>query len=202
MTERADHLAIVDLIAPGARVLDVGCDRGDLLALLQERRGVTARGLEISADRVADAVARGLSVVQGNADTDLAMYPDRSLDVAVLSKTLQEMRDPSKVLADLRRIAPHVIISFSNYGHWRHRATTALTGRSPAPRGRPWHASQSLHPCTFADVHDLARSQGVAVRSVTGLNGGKARQLTVGNSVRGWTGAFCEDIVMLLDDGA
>ena len=121
MTVRADHAAIAGRVPDGARVLDVGCGDGSLLALLKETRGVDARGLELSSQGVQDCLARGLSVIQGNADEDLEIFPDDGFDVAILSRAIQEMRRPRAILAELARIAPDVIISFRNYGQWKRR---------------------------------------------------------------------------------
>ena len=117
MTLRPDLAAIAQLIAPGARVLDVGCGDGALLAELRAAKQVDGRGIELSAANVAAAVARGLSVVQGDADADLADYPGAAFDVAILSNTLQAMRAPAVVVNELLRIARAAVVSFPNFGH-------------------------------------------------------------------------------------
>ena len=112
---------VADFIAPGARVLDVGCGDGELLELLQTRQGVDGRGVEISQRGVNECVARGLSVIQGDADTDLVYYPDKGFDFVILSQTLQATRNPRAVLDELLRIGERAIVSFPNFGHWRVR---------------------------------------------------------------------------------
>ncbi len=177
---RADHLAIAGRIRPGARVLDVGCAEGELMALLVAERGAVARGLEVSEVGVTRAVARGLSVMQGDAGTDLAIYPDDSFDVAIVSKAIQEMRRPADVLAELGRIAPEVIVSFRNYGYWRRRLGLLSTGRMPAPTGAKWFAAAALHPCTVVDMVDLAGELGLAVVATAGVTAGRVGPFRAG----------------------
>ena len=125
---RVDHLLVADMIAPQARVLDVGCGDGELLRLL-ETRGVDGRGIELSREGVNECVAKGLAVVQGDADTDLADYPDDAFDFVILSQTLQATRQPRVVLEHMLRIGRHGIVSFPNFGHWKIRLQVALGGR-------------------------------------------------------------------------
>jgi methionine biosynthesis protein MetW len=125
---RVDYAIIADFVPHGARVLDVGCGDGTLLALLEEKKQVDGRGLELSQDGVNEAVARGLSVVQGDADTDLATYPDRSFDVVILSQTLQATQAPKKVLEELLRIGKRVIVTIPNFGNWRARLHLLVHG--------------------------------------------------------------------------
>jgi methionine biosynthesis protein MetW len=168
---RADHLAIASRVPQGARVLDVGCGDGALLALLRDERGADARGLEIDSDEAGLALSRGLSVVQGNAETDLDIFPDDGFDVAILSKAIQQMRRPAQVLAELKRIAPRVIVSFRNYGHWPRRLALLTTGRMPSRRS--WYHAETLHPCTCADMLDLARETGLQVAAAAQVSGGR-----------------------------
>lgn len=163
MTARSDHLAIASRVAEGARVLDVGCADGELLLLLRDTRRAIARGLEVSEAGTAAALAHGLSVLQGDADSDLSVYPDDAFDVAILSKTIQEMRRPAHVLSELTRVAPDIILSFRNYGYWRRRLRLLTSGRMPAPRGGTWHEAAALHPCTVADMAGLAHALGLEI---------------------------------------
>src|SRR6266576_57471 len=127
---RGDHLLVAEMVERGSKVLDVGCGDGDLLQLL-ETRGIDGRGIELSREGVNRCVAKGLAVVQGDADTDLVNYPDDAFDYVILSQTLQATRQPRVVLENLLRIGRRAIVSFPNFGHWRMRAYLALRGRMP-----------------------------------------------------------------------
>src|ERR1700759_1456549 len=126
---RGDHLLVAQMVERGSKVLDVGCGEGDLLELL-EARGIDGRGIELSREGVNRCVAKGLAVVQGDADTDLVNYPDDAFDYVILSQTLQATRQPKVVLENLLRIGRRAIVSFPNFGHWRIRRQVALRGHN------------------------------------------------------------------------
>lgn len=134
---RVDHLLIAEMVDRGARVIDIGCGKGELLALLEAERDVDGRGVELKQANVNLCVARGLSVIQGDADLDLVHYPDKSFDYAILSQTLQAMRHPRHVLEQLLRIGRHAIVSFTNFGHWRIRLQFLIHGRMPMTANLP-----------------------------------------------------------------
>jgi methionine biosynthesis protein MetW len=177
MSPRADLNVIVSMVEPGARVLDIGCGDGALLELLIRERGAIARGMELSQNGVNACVARGLSVVRGDADRDLADYPNDSFDYVILSKTIQAVRRPPAVLEQLMRIGARAIVSFPNLGHWRHRARLAMGGRMPvAPHASGgWSDTDTLHLCTVRDFIDLIKSQGLRVEKAVPISGGQAR---------------------------
>ena len=170
---RPDLAIIAAQVPPGVRVLDVGCGDGALLAALRDGKGVDARGLEIDGGNVAAAVARGLSVVQGDADVDLAAYPDRSFDYAVLSQTLQTVRRPDRVLDDLLRIGERAFVSFPNFAHWRTRVSLLWGGRMPVTRLLPeaWYATPNIHHLTIDDFRAFARERGVRIEAAWFLAG-------------------------------
>ncbi len=175
MTLRPDLAAIAAVVPAGARVLDIGCGDGALLAELRDTRQVAGRGIELAAANVAQAVARGLSVVQGDADTDLADYPDDAFDLVILSDTLQAMRAPAAVLGQLLRIGRRAVVSFPNFGHWRVRAGLVAGGRMPVTRTLPvaWHETANIHLCTVDDFRALVRELGLRVEQARFLSGGR-----------------------------
>jgi methionine biosynthesis protein MetW len=156
---RVDLLLVADMVEPKSRVLDVGCGDGTLLRLLAEEKQVDARGIELSQRGVNDCVAKGLSVIQGDADTDLAGYPDNAFDYVILSQTLQATRQPRKVLEQMLRIGRHGIVSFPNFGHWRIRWQVAFCGRMPLTRNLScsWYETPNIHFCTIQDFIALVR---------------------------------------------
>lgn len=172
---REDFRAIAGLVRPGARVLDVGCGAGDLLALLERDKGVDGRGIELSAEGVSACLARGLAVVQGDADRDLEQFPSAAFDYAVLSQTLQAVRDPRRVLTELLRIAERAVVSFPNFGHWRVRWTLLTTGRMPETRAlpEPWWATSNIHLCTLRDFTGLSAELGLQIDAAYALVDGK-----------------------------
>lgn len=171
-TVRADHELIAEMVAAGSRVLDVGCGDGELLQLLAERKGVDGRGVELSRDRVNACVAGGLSVIQGDADRDLANYPDQAFDYAILSLTIQATRLPKTVLENLLRIGRHAIVSFPNFGHWRIRKGLLIGGRMPmtAQLPEPWYLSPDGHLCTIRDFSDLCGIVNAEVEQAVAFN--------------------------------
>jgi methionine biosynthesis protein MetW len=162
---RPDLQLIGDMIEPDSRVLDVGCGDGALLAYLAQEKSVDARGIELSHEGVKACVALGLSVIQGDADTDLADYPSDAFDYVVLGQTLQATRSPKDVLETLVRIGRHAVVSFVNFGHWRTRLSLMLNGRIPVPAGNQhgWHNSPDIHLCTVLDFVDLCEELGLKI---------------------------------------
>ena len=160
-SRREDFRAILGLVAHGARVLDIGCGEGLLLELLGRDNGVDGRGLEISSANVALCLARGLAVVQGDADHDLAEFPSKAFDYALLSQTLQTVRQPRQVLSELLRIADRAIVSFPNFGHWRVRWELLSQGRMPMTGALPlaWWETENIHLCTLRDFTLLCDSR-------------------------------------------
>jgi len=171
---RSDLTLIARHITPGARVLDVGCGDGALMAALRDTAGADVRGLEIDPANVAAAVARGLPVVQGDADTDLGYYPDRSFDYAILSQTLQTTRRPDKVVEELLRIGKEAFVSFPNFAHWRGRLSLLWGGRMPVTRLLPdrWYDTPNIHHLTIDDFRAVVRERGWQIDGQWFLNGG------------------------------
>ncbi len=154
---RVDLRLIAGMIPHGARVLDIGCGDGALIEHLAATKAADARGIEIDMAEATRAVAAGLAVIHGDADHDLAFYPDGAFDFVVLSRTLQAVEKPREVLRQMLRIGRHAIVSFPNFGHWQVRWQLLWTGRMPMTEtwNRGWYETPNIHPCTIRDFFDL-----------------------------------------------
>ncbi len=171
---RSDLAKIAQNVPQGARVLDVGCGDGALMAELQSGKGVDARGIEIDPEEVEKAVARGLSVVQGDANRDLADYPDGAFDVAILSQTLQTAQRPDWLLDQLLRVGQTAFVSFPNFAYWRMRLALLFGGKMPVVRHLPvsWYATRNIHHLTVEDFRHLLAEKGVTVEDSWYFAGG------------------------------
>jgi len=170
---RSDYAIIGQIVEPDAKVLDLGCGDGALLAWLKENKNVDARGIEIDGTKVQRAIARGVSAYQGDIDQGLADYPDQAFDYVILSQTLQETRHPLKVLQEMLRVAHHGIVAFPNYGHWNVRLAHLWTGRAPQTELFPhdWYDSPNIHFLTVKDFEELVAAEGWRVEKKICLAG-------------------------------
>jgi methionine biosynthesis protein MetW len=180
---RPDLAVIADNIAANSRVLDIGCGDGALMAALRDQKGVDARGLEIESANVSAAVARGLAVVQGDADSDLADYPDNGFDYAILSQTLQTTRRPDIVMDHLLRIGRQAFVSFPNFAQWKIRFAHMFGGRMPVTKQLPnrWYDTPNIHHVTIADFKSFVAERGFRIEGEWYLAGEKARGAAMAN---------------------
>ncbi len=197
---RADLASIADMVAPGSRVLDVGCGDGALLAHLVHTKGVDGRGIELSMDGVKFCVNHGLSVIQGDADTDLKDYPSSAFDYVILSQTLQAMRKPREVLLDLLRIGKHAVISLPNFGHWRIRVRLLFMGQMPITQrlGHQWWNTPNIHLCTITDFVGLCHELGITIEDTVILD---RFDRVRGHGFDGFANLIAEQAVFLLRRG-
>lgn len=189
---RADLAIIAANVPTGARVLDVGCGDGALMAELRTK-GCDARGLEIQSADVTAALARGLSVIQGDADTDLADYPDASFDYAILSQTLQTTRRPDLVIDQLLRIGNRAFVSFPNFAQWRIRMSLMFGGQMPVTKQLPsrWYDTPNIHHVTVDDFRRFIAKRNISIEGQWFLTGDRT-------TTRAGANLFAEHAVFLL----
>ena len=180
---RPDLALIAEHVARDSRVLDVGCGDGVLAEALRDDRGCNVHGMEIDPANVAECVEKGLSVIQGDADKDLAFYPDGAFDYAILSQTLQTTMRPDKVMEELLRIGRRAFVSFPNFAHWRVRVSLLWGGRMPVTRLLPvaWYETPNIHHLTVSDFRSFVAERGIKVEEAWYLSGDRLTSTSVAN---------------------
>ena len=169
---RVDLLLIANNIPEGSKVLDVGSGDGTLLEYLRREKNVIGRGIELSPDGVNQSIAKGLSVIQGNAEEEISHFPDDSFDYVILSQTLQAMNRPDKILNELLRVGKRAIVSFPNFGYWRVRLHLMLKGKMPVTKSLdyPWYSTPNIHFCTIRDFVDLCEELNIKIEKGMAVN--------------------------------
>ena len=174
---------ISDLIKNNTRVLDVGCGDGILMKHLKENKKVDTRGLEISKKNVQICISKGLSVIEGDAETDLKQFPDLSFEYAILGQTLQAFYNPEKVLDDLLRVSKRAIITIPNFGYWKVRIHLLLKGTMPVNKHLPneWYNTPNLHMCTIKDFFDFCSRKNINLFRSIALHGENVSEINKKN---------------------
>ena len=180
---KKEFKVIADLLPNNTRVLDVGCGDGSLMNLLVKEKNIEVRGLELEKQNVQECIYKGLPVIQGNAETELYQFPDKSFDYVVLSQTLQAFYNPDKVLKELLRIGKSVIVSIPNFGYWKVRTSLLFFGKMPVTKNLPnkWYNTPNLHMCTIKDLFNYCDNQNISIKKVVGVNEDKTSLINKGN---------------------
>ena len=180
---KKEFKVIASLLPDNIRVLDVGCGDGSLMDLLIKEKNIKVRGLEINKENVKKCISKGLSVIEGNAETELHQFPDQSFDFAVLSQTLQAFYSPENVLKDLLRIGKSVIVSIPNFGYWKVRISLLAFGSMPITKTLPdtWYNTPNLHLCTIKDLFKFCLEKNINMDKVVGINKNKTSEIRKSN---------------------
>ena len=180
---KKEFKVIAELLPKNIRVLDVGCGDGSLMNLLKKEKNIEVRGLELNQDNVQQFIHKGLPVIQGNAETELHQFPEKSFDYVILSQTLQAFYEPDKVLDELLRIGKSVVISIPNFGYWKVRTKLLFFGKMPITKTLPntWYNTPNLHMCTIKDFFDFCDEKKIKLKKVIGVNEDKTSFIKRGN---------------------
>ena len=196
---KKEFKVIADLLPNNTRVLDVGCGDGSLMNFLKEEKNIEVRGLELNQDNVQECIYKGLPVIQGNAETELHQFPDKSFDYVVLSQTLQAFYEPEKVLKNLLRIGKSVVISIPNFGYWKVRTKLLLFGEMPVTKTLPntWYNTPNLHMCTIKDFFHFVKSKDIKIFKSLALN--NINKSTINQSNLGVKNLFADLGIFLIE---
>ena len=198
VNNRTDLELITSLVDKEARILDVGCGNGELLKSLKNKKNVKGQGLELKQERVNKCVAKGLSAIQGNADSDLSLYPDQSFDCVILSQTIQATNNPKNILIELIRIGRKAIISIPNFGYWKVRLGFATYGKMPITEtlSNNWYDTPNIHLCSILDFVDLCRELNIKIEKTIVLNSNNIKSFN--GAPNSWSNFFGEEAIFLI----
>ena len=198
VNNRTDLELITSLVDKEARILDVGCGNGELLKSLKNKKKVKGQGLELKQERVNKCVAQGLSAIQGNADSDLSLYPDQSFDCVILSQTIQATNNPKNILIELIRIGRKAIISIPNFGYWKVRLGFATYGKMPITEklSNNWYDTPNIHLCSILDFVDLCRELNIKIEKTIVLNSNNSKFFN--GAPNSWSNFFGEEAIFLI----
>ena len=198
VNNRTDLELITSLVDKEARILDVGCGNGELLKSLKNKKNVKGQGLELKQERVNKCVAKGLSAIQGNADSDLSLYPDQSFDCVILSQTIQATNNPKNILIELIRIGKKAIISIPNFGYWKVRIGFATYGKMPITEklSNNWYDTPNIHLCSILDFADLCRELNIKIEKTIVLNSNNTKSFN--GAPNSWSNFFGEEAIFLI----
>lgn len=174
---------LAGLIDINSKVLDVGCGDGNLLLYLKRNKRIDGRGLEINQKNVQECLAKGLAVVEGDAEKDLVNYPNQSFDIAILNQAIQQFYEPRKVLNELLRIAKQAIITIPNFGYWKVRLNLLVTGTMPVTKTLPhsWYDTPNLHMSSIKDFYNLCSLDNINVIKSISISSNKVSDITSNN---------------------
>ena len=195
---RADLELITSLVDERTRILDVGCGNGDLLQSLKDKKNIKGQGLELKQERVNQCVSRGLSAIQGNADSDLSLYPNQSFDCVILSQTIQATSNPKNILIELVRIGKKAIVSIPNFGFWKVRLGFAAHGKMPITKklSNNWYDTPNIHLCSILDFVDLCQNLNIKIEKTIVLSSNKTKSFN--GYPNNWSNLFGEEAIFLI----
>ena len=196
---KIEFKVISDLIEDNKKVLDVGCADRTLMQFLKEHKNINVRGLEISKEKVQECIAKGLTVIEGNAEKDLKQFPDKSFDYVVLSQTLQAFLSPEIVLNELLRVGKKAIVTIPNFGNWQVRLHLLFKGTMPITKSLPeqWHSTPNLHMCTIKDFVNFIKFKEIKMIKTLALNNNNTSNIT--NSNLGTKNLFADLGIFLIE---
>ena len=196
---KPEYKIIADMITENSRVLDVGCDDGTLMEFLKENKNVNIRGIEISKDKVQTCIAKGLTVIEGDAEFDLKQFPDKSFDYVVLGQTLQAFINPEIVIKELLRVGKKAIVTIPNFGHWKVRLNLLIQGTMPVTQTLPneWYNTPNIHMCTIKDFFKFSKTMNFKIfKSLALMNKNVS---TINSSNLSFKNLFCELGIFLIE---